>query len=88
MKQLLETNFFSVMKDFSSLKQGVSILEDAYDEFVRIIFAARDDTSKMNAFYNSLCCLQIELKGLRKQPVKMVEKKYPYAPFRESHIIC
>ena len=88
MKQLLETKFFLVMNNFPSLKQGSSILEDAYDELVRIIFAARGDTTNMNDFYNSLCYLQIELKSLREQPVKMVEKKYSYAPFRESHIIC
>ena len=81
MKELLETEFFSVMKKFPSLKPASSALQNAYDEFVRTIFAARFNAPNMNAFYNSLCYLQVELKGLRQQPARMVEKKYSFAPF-------
>ncbi len=88
MKQLLETKLFSVIKDFVSLKQqDLSTLENAYDEFVSAVFSERCNSLNMDAFYNSLCCVQVELKNLQGQTVKG-EKKCPYATFEESNFAC
>ena len=88
MKRLFETNFFSLIRDFPLSDFDASSLKDAYDEFVNTVFTERSNTSCMDVFYNSLCYVQVELKSLRKQPINLVEKKYPYTTFRKSHLAC
>ena len=88
MKQLLETKFFSLIKDFPLLDLEASTLKDAYNEFVNTVFTERCNVPDMNIFYNSLCYLQVELKILREQSMNMIEKKYPYTVFRKSLFAC
>ncbi len=50
------------------------MLENAYDDFANKVFKERHKAADMDAFYNSLCYVQAELKSLWLQRVDVFEK--------------
>ena len=79
MKQLISTKFVRKLRTVSQKGANIDaqVLENDYDEFVKIVFAENADTIDKSAFRQMLVYTRVELSGL----TQVSEKKRRYLRF-------
>jgi hypothetical protein len=80
MERFTKTKFFLLLKENKNIQS--SPLNDAYNEFVRLLFAGNDGMEKVS-YHNALVYTSVELVSL----TDVSEKKYSKIPAK-SHWHC
>ena len=73
MKQFIETRFFHTLQKISQKNVSIDtqVLQNEYDEFVRLLFSEFAVLTDKTTFHNSLVYTRVELAGL----TEVLEKK-------------
>lgn len=66
MRKFTEMRFFHLLEEISLPITDLTLINDAYEEFVATLFSESEDAEDLTVFYNRLCYTRIELKSLNK----------------------